>query len=295
MFPKKCLVVGYTWKNDAIYLQVRDLGAQAPVQDLLLSGEFCFRILNERRCIGWIDFGRSEIMSCPDMAVIKRYQCDACRQREGFMPCVMCNGFNCPPLKPAVEAYCRQTHHLYLASFGDNNIKVGTTSASRKYIRLLDQGPLAAAYVATAPGPTIKQMEYNVSRLGYTEAMRRTQKRALLSSGMSENEARQLVLTALEDITRHISQVYQTYFHVPEFFERPPMAIASREFSVLDEIVPKSGEVISGQVLAANGHTLILGEKVAPVTLDLADLKSWIIEINPLDPKPVRTKQLPLF
>lgn len=287
-------VIGYTWKENGVYLQVRKPKPDSPTQDLELSGEITFRKLGERRCVGWIDFEKLEIMPCPDNARDVT-QCDACKKREGFMGCVMCNGFNCPPLKPSVERYCRQKHHLYLACFGNENVKVGTASDIRKNVRVWEQGPLAAAYVASAPGPVIKQIEYTVSRLGYTEAMRRTEKRNLLTSGMNEDEARKLIGLALEDINQRLSSSYIEHFHPPEFAEMPELAKKSRRYSSLDDVVADVDQIIGGKISAASGHMLIFEDSLGPLVLDLATLKSWLIEVNPEGSLPTRTKQLPLF
>lgn len=295
MTPEKWHVIGYTWKQDKIFLQVRALQPGAITQDIELNGEFNFKKTSERRCVGWIDFSKLEIMPCPDMASGDIVQCEACKQREGFMRCVMCNGFSCPPLKPSVEAYCRQTHHLYLACFGSKQVKVGTASDARKYTRILEQGPLAAAFVATAPGPTIKQIEHTVSGMGYTEAMNRSEKRLLLTSSMGEDEAQKLVLDAFTDVSGRIPENYEHYFHKPEIVTRPVLAVKSRVFNSLDELKPETDKILGGEIVGASGNLLILNDGVGASTLDLTLFKSWIIEINPDGPRTTRVKQLQLL
>lgn len=287
-------VIGYTWRKDGIYLLVREPRPGSPGQELKLNGEVYLRKINDRRCVGWIDFTRLELMPCPDNTR-SITQCESCKQREGFIQCVMCNGFSCPPLKPSVQEYCRQEHHLYLACFGDNRVKVGTASNARKKIRIWEQGPLAAVYVASAPGPTIKQIEHVVSGLGYAEAMQRSEKKVLLTSGMEVRQAENLIVAALQDIRHKISSSYLRYFHEPESAERPRLAVMSRTFSAVDNVVADVNQIIGGQIVAASGGLLIFEDNVGPFVLDLATLKSWLIEVNPDGPRPVRNKQLSLF
>lgn len=290
-------VIGYTWSAEAIFLQVRDLKPNSPTQNISMGegDEFVFRKSSERRCIGWIDFDKLEIMSCPDIASGDFSQCDACRFREGFMKCVVCNGYQCPTLKPSVERYCRQLHHLYLACFGDEQVKVGTASDVRKQTRLYDQGPLCAMYVAMGPGPTIKQIEANVSKMGYTESMTKKRKQELLASNMTFEESYQLVLTALKDITTRIIPKYEGYFHEPELLNMPALSIAARKHKDFDILNPEPDKILGGQVIGASGNTLLLKDNAGLVTLDLSSFKSWIVELNPQGPRTERVKQLSLF
>ncbi len=297
MSTEPVLVVGYIWKNGAPHLQVRGSTLDTPTRDMPIPESFYLRKLVQRHCVGWINFDRMEIMPCPDKAELdgRETQCNACRQREGFLPCVMCNGINCPPLKPAVERYCHQPHHLYLACFGDQQVKVGTASHARKHLRILEQGPLYATYVASAPGPKIKQIENAVSQLGYTEMMRRANKLSLLTSGMQESEAKRLVLTAFQDIQRRISPAFSQYFHEPEQAEKPPMALAARNFARLEELQAPPEETFGGRLLAASGSFVVLDDGVNATVLDLVGLKSWMVKLDPDEQPPLRAKQLSLF
>ncbi|MCI0712425.1 MAG: DUF2797 domain-containing protein [Chloroflexi bacterium] len=293
MDSKQLHVIGYTWKDERIFLEVCELTSNATTTFIPIEEAFIFKKTQQRRCIGWIDFENKERQPCPDLATVK--QCDFCKQREGFLPCVMCNGFDCPPLKPSVEAYCQRPHSLYLACFGSDRVKVGTASEGRKYVRLHEQGPLAAMLVAKASGPLIKQMEAIISRMGYTEAMRTSTKQKLLTSGMTENEAKQHLLKALEDILSRIPVQYETYFQEPEHVKIPPLALAARQFRELEALKPEVDQILGGHVVAASGNFLVFQDNVGAMTLDLSALRSWVIEMNPDGQPAKRTKQLSLF
>ena len=293
MYSELLHVIGYAWKDNRVFLEVQNLTSNASTSFIPIEDTFIFRKTQQQRCVGWVDFENKERQPCPDMASVK--QCDSCKQREGFLPCVICNGFDCPPLKPSVEAYCQRPHSLYLACFGSDRVKVGTASEGRKYTRLHEQGPLAAMFIAKASGPLIKQMEATVSRMGYTEAMRRTTKQRLLTSGMTELEAKHHLTNSFEDIVSHIPAQYEMYLHEPEHVTIPPLALAARQFNDLDVLKPEVNQILGGTVVAASGSIVVFQDNVGAMTLDLATLRSWVIEINPDGQPAKRTKQLSLF
>lgn len=295
MDSRQLHVIGYTWKDERIFLDVRELTSNAATTSVPVEETFIFKKTQQRRCIGWIDFDRRGMLPCPDAASVSSVQCDACKQREGFLRCVMCNGFDCPPLKPSVEAYCKKPHYLYLACFGSDKVKVGTASEVRQYVRLHEQGPLAAMLVAKASGPLIKQMEAAISQMGYTEAMRTSTKQRLLTSGMTEHEAKQHLHRAFADIVSHIPAQYEMYLHEPEYLKMPPLALAARQFRELDNLKPEVDQILGGTVVAASGSFLVFQDNVGAMTLDISALRSWVIEMNPDGQPGKRTKQLSLF
>ena len=146
-------VVGYGWRNDRPVLHLFD-GPSREIQ-----GRFAVKRLGERRCIGWWDREKQTRNSCQSHIATQKAQCTECSRIEGFWQCMTCDGFACPPLNAAIHSYCRADHLLYLASFGSNDVKIGTTSAARGVARLVEQGPVAAVIIAKAPGPIIRQME----------------------------------------------------------------------------------------------------------------------------------------
>lgn len=293
MVSKLVHVIGYAWRDNQVFLEVQDLTSNASTTFIPIEETFIFKKTGQQQCIGWIDFENKERQPCPDMASVQ--QCDACQQREGFLPCVICNGFNCPTLKPAIEAYCQRPHSLYLACFGSDRVKVGTASEGRKYVRLHEQGPLAAMFIAKASGPLIKQMETIISRMGYTETMRRSTKQKLLTSGMTEHEARQNLIDALKDIIPRLPVQYEMYLHEPQHVKVPPRSLAARRFNELDILKPAVNRIVGGKVAAASGSFVVFQDDVGAMSLDLAELRSWVIEIDPHGQPAKRTKQLSMF
>ena len=143
---ERALVVGFTWIDGSVHLRSW-AGDRSALGLRLLEGEVCFRVLAGKHCVGWND--GEGLRSCPDRALATRgTACETCGSRDAFRPCMTCDGFRCPRLSVEMHTWCRQTHHLYLACFGDSTIKVGTASDARKSQRIIEQGPLAAAVEA---------------------------------------------------------------------------------------------------------------------------------------------------
>jgi len=189
---------------------------------------------------------------------------------------------------------CERTHHLYLASFGQPRLKVGTASHGRREQRIVEQGPLAAARVAQGPGPQIKQMESMLVRdEDFVELMRRDRKTALLGSGMSSAAAREQVHAAAGTLRKRLSRDYHALLQPPQDVATPPLAERARGWPVVE--LPVQPDVrIEGEVVGAIGHLLFLDEADGRFALDLGALKARILEQNP-DRGRRPTVQLGLF
>ena len=291
----KWILAGYTWSDEEVELELHDLGSDR-TENLAVGSDLAFRILDDRRCSGRIDFGELRRVPCEEkVALGAGVQCASCRKREGFAECIRCDGLDCPPLAPPVQRYCTGTHHLYLATFGGSEVKVGTASEPRRRARLLEQGALVAAYVATAPGPEIKQLERAVGSLGYPTAMRRQEKLALLESGVSEEEAEAAVLTALGEIVRSLPASMQDTLHSPETMRQPELARRARSYSYLQSLPLRPGETVAGRVLGVAGSLVVLDDGGGATALDLASLRSRVIELLSSSVKSDVTRQLPLL
>ena len=202
-----------------------------------------------------------------------------------------------PQLKPSVRAYIEQPHYLYLACFGDEVVKVGMASEERKHERLWEQGPLAAFYVATAPdGITIRQLEVEVSRLGYTEFMRRSRKLELLKSDMTEERAVRRLHSALDRVRAQLPEDYATLLlRQPERVPTPALAADARRFRELDTLTPEENEIIEGELIGASGSIVVLHDRGIRSTVDLYDLVGYEVEFNPEGEAKKEARQIGLF
>lgn len=268
------LVVGYTWRDGEPHLRLRThVGLVAHA----LGGVVGIYVTGARRCIGHHDGGPRP---CPRDAEPVGRQCDECKRRDRLRPCMTCNGFRCPRLDEASAARCRSRHHLYLACFGERQLKVGTAVDARRDARIIEQGPLAAARVASGAGPEVKQMEHLLARRGFTEAMRRSRKTMLLGSAMEPREAERLVLAAAARLPELLPQRLHALLHPPLLVEQPELAVRSRKLPVLPQPV-QPGTQILGRVAGAVGHTLFVEDDDGVFAVDLGELVGRIVEFDP--------------
>lgn len=289
---ERALIVGFTWVEGSV--QLRSWAGSPSVLTLRpLEGCLSFRMLAGKHCVGWND--GETLRACPDHATATRGPlCDACYARDAFRPCMTCDGFRCPRLSPEMESWCRQTHHLYLACFGDTRLKVGTASDGRREQRIVEQGPLAAARIASAPGPRIKQMEHVLVEAGFSEAMRRARKTVLMQASMTAEQAEELVRSAARSLRRVLPGRYHRHLHAPEFVAQPDVAVRSRARTV-NELRLEEDRVVEGTVVGAVGHLLFLEDGDGCFALDLGDLKGRRIEWDPVGPRRRASAQLGLF
>ena len=298
-------LTGYAWQATSddpkqasgFQLRVRswpDLGEE---QSISLAGKLRFRLAQIDRCTGYFDFEKSERFNCPESAPGQpKSQCERCQEREGFVPWMRCDGRDIPPLLPAVRAYVESPHYLYLANFGDDNVKVGMASEKRKANRLLDQGPLAAMYVAKGSGIAIRQLEVEVSRMGYTELMRRSRKIKLLTEGFERPRALELLHAAQGHVTKQADDEFASlWLAEPEPFICHPQAIAAREFAKLDTLEPKPEQIVDGEFKGASGSIAIMDEGGVMSALDFAELVGQVLEFNPAGEVQREAKQMGLF
>jgi hypothetical protein len=286
------LVVSHTWTEGEVHLRSWD-EVHGTLAHRALQGHLGFRVLAGRHCTGRTEGGL--LAPCPYGAAATRgASCDDCFFADAFRPCMTCDGFRCPRLSPDMLRWCRQTHHLYLACFGDSTIKVGTASDPRKNQRIIEQGPLAAARVAHAEGPLVKQMEATLVQAGFSETMRRARKTVLVQGAMSEVEARSLVIEASATLKDVLPPPYHGLLHAPVFVPQPALARQSRGLTV-NELRLEDDRVVEGDVVGAIGHLLFLAEVDGTFALDLGELKARRIEWDPAGPRKKAVAQLGLF
>jgi hypothetical protein len=236
-------------------------------------------------------------MSCPDRASPTGKVCSACQARDTFRPCMICDGFACPRLVPSARRSCQQTHHLYLASFGGPEVKVGTASDPRRIARLVEQAPLFAVRVAAGRGPLIKQLEYRASNAtSAVEGMRRARKLALLRSEMGRDEAEERVLSVLTDLLQVAGQEYAELFHAPKVLELPKIARLTRAQVSSEPVIPvEEGRRLDVNVLGAVGHVALVTDATGRFLLDLGELVGRLVDPNPPDTMRRSQVQLGLF
>lgn len=154
----------------------------------LLEQRISYRCISPgvRHCTGWFDCDgphEARFMPCDDLQPIAHgRQCAQCRARDGFD--AMHQAHLGVPLKVGLRAYLAQPHFLYVAVIADGTAKVGTAAECRQWVRLAEQGAVAAEYIArTRDGFGVRQLEDTLSaRLGLRQQLRREHKVQALAS-----------------------------------------------------------------------------------------------------------------
>ncbi|MEZ4318731.1 MAG: DUF2797 domain-containing protein [Myxococcota bacterium] len=288
------LVQGYGWSEGRPVLRFRTREGHGRLVERVLGGPLRLGI-GPRRCTGYRE-GR-QAKPCPDRAEASGKQCPACMARDTFRPCMICDGFACPRLVPSARQACQQTHHLYLASFGGPEVKVGTASDPRRTARLVDQGPLYAVRVASGPGPRIKQLEHVAStKTQAVEGARRSRKLALLRAGTTRDEAAQRVLDVLSDVRAVAGADYDDLFHLPEVVRLPPLVDETRaKLRGEPELPVEEGARVDVHVLGAIGHVALVEEPAGRFLLDLGELVGRLVDPDPPQSQRRSQVQLGLF
>ena len=207
---------------------------------------------------------------------------------------MICDGFACPPLVPSAREACVQTHHLYLASFGGPEVKVGTASDPRRTARLVDQGPLFAIRVASGTGPRIKQLEHVASHQTVAvEGMRRSRKLALLRGAMTAEQAEQRVMAVHASLLNVAAPDYDDLLHDPDPLRLPRLARETRASLRAEAELPiEEGCRLEGTVVGAVGHIAVLEDSEGRFVLDLGQLVGRLVDLDP--PASIRRSQVQL-
>ena len=306
-------VIGPSWRGGTPALQMW-VPPENRIEVAELAGELCLTPLAERRCVGRRDAEQGGRVPCPSATPLARgTQCDRCRFDDGFSACITCDGSRCPVLPPAVERYCRSMHHLYLMDIGaQGRLKVGTAVDGRQELRVLEQGPVAAALVAAGPGPQIKQLEKAVARLGLRERFAARQKAAFAFRAADVARSRARILAAYAMVRDGVPADLAAALHAPEFVALPPPAdrtsidVAAAAGSggggvqvpQVRSLPVRAGHTIRGQICGVRGAFVLLDTAAAPGVygvLDLSQLRARMVDLAPAAAAPLPPAQLRLL
>ena len=124
----------------------------------------------EKHCKGYYDLIKKEIVPCKSFSNLTDSgysQCKECQEKSGFDLCLGCNGSTCQTNSGKAREFCHEGHHVYLAYFANDKLKVGTAASYRRYERILEQGALYSIFLAQTPnGRMARQIESQISKLG---------------------------------------------------------------------------------------------------------------------------------
>ncbi len=180
---QRIVIVAYRWDGDRAQLRVRPVdGPSSLVDSSGFSLHYRVDPVPVWHCPGHIPWrsGRGDYVDCLNGPQPGGRNCVDCAVAEATFAGSLHHAHLRSPdeIEGAVDDHLRQPHVLYLATFGEGSIKVGTSTSSRTGKRLLEQGALAATIVAeAADGIVVRRVEDLVTdQLGIPQSVGATRK-----------------------------------------------------------------------------------------------------------------------
>lgn len=289
-------IIRLDWSLDSPCLEYRlPYGNSRDLLRLSLSqSPIAFKILERRICVGSLSLLDLKMSPCKyqkDMTKQKQRQCYICSQSTGFQTCITCKGQTCDSDSQDAISYCSNDHHVYLAYYPGDLVKVGTTAAIRKEQRLLEQGAEFALIVATGDGMIVRAIEKACSTIGYTQLVRKDYKIKMLLEKSDLERASKVLIQAYHDIYNKLDKAHLRYFHEPElmnFAEKfqtklinslPAYVAVSPGLDIFGEYVTIKGDILifrQNHNLFAISLDQILGHLITDIkgAPDLIELRS---------------------
>lgn len=253
------------------------------------GSNFGFRVVDgAKHCLGYSTVqGRSDSthFPCPDANLAGRgYQCGPCFGRDEYR---FMHDFHRGGAAPeGLRAYLAQPHWLYIATFAHGASKVGTASDLRKWVRLAEQGAVAAQYVAHADdGRIVRILEDSVSSgLGLPQQVRSaTKAAALVASDGRPLDALQAINTEVCNRVRsHLAGVGIGGFQTVEEIWQLPDSARALLAAPLREVypLPLADGVHGLQLDGLLGSFALSRLEEHDFVTDLGQLKGRIIELG---------------
>ena len=159
------VILGLNWHEDTPMIRFR-IGSEATLSNApALNSKLHYRITPEskRFCLGHIAMtdGGSTYKGCAGKPQ-KGRKCPKCTSADARYAANLHHAHikNMADLPSEFQRHMEQPNYLYLASFGDGSMKVGTTTSHRKERRLQEQGALWAIVLAkTLDGFAVRRLE----------------------------------------------------------------------------------------------------------------------------------------
>ena len=191
------LSAGVSWDDAGPCLALRAPAGETRQMRLDAGTVLSYRVLPGddgalRHCLGSVkvqDRYTRIAEPCPVHSAAERgYQCGSCFARDDWR--LVHNVHRSGIAPPGLKLYLEQPHWLYIATFADGTSKVGTAADGRKRLRLVEQGAVAARYVARADdGRVVRILEDLVTaEAGLVQAVRAGTKAAALAQPLAEAE-----------------------------------------------------------------------------------------------------------
>lgn len=256
---------------------------------------------NQKRCKGYYDLERKQIVPCrtfKDLTGSNYSQCVECQTNSGFDLCLVCNGDNCQTNSDKAKRFCEEGHHVYLAYFANDKLKVGTAASYRKYERLLEQGALYSIFFAEVPnGRLARKIENEVSKLGITTRVNASYKMNNFVIDRTDKEIGQMLMSEYETILSKINGENKQYFIKPEYNNFTQISDIVRQnllqesmqlnfFGGIDEPEHREydkiakPENINGDIKAVVGSLMLVNNNNRYSVINMKSLEGWLVDFR---------------
>ena len=255
----------------------------------------------EKRCKGYYDLIKKQIVPCQSFVNLtgsEYCQCRECQTKSGFDLCLGCNGSICQTNSNTARRFCNEEHHVYLAYFANDKLKVGTAASYRKYERLLEQGAIYSIFLAQTPnGRIARQLESRISNLGIASRVNSSYKMNNFIIDREQEEIDKMLMKEYEFILQRIDDKCKKYFIRPEYNNftnisdkvRQNLLEESRQlnlFGGMDQTEHKEyskvskPEYISGEIMATVGSLILLMKNNKYSVVNMKNLEGWIVDFK---------------
>lgn len=253
------------------------------------------RVGETKFCLGYVTMradGSRSLYPCPKLKGLNTgTQCDGCRRldQSKFM-----HQFHKTGEAPeGLRKYLEQPHFLYVASFADGTIKVGTTSTQSKWVRLAQQGAVCARYVARASdGAAIRILEDLVTEhVGLRQQVRQKAKikgltswtldlQALDEANATAASKAQGFLESQGNLATYGVELLSERWQHPDYARAVIQAWDSK--SVHPWTAPVPGAEISLRIKGVLGQSMLVDSGAGSTLrlLDAAELKTRIVTLQ---------------
>ena len=267
----------------------------------MLYGNIEIRKIAEKRCKGYYDLEKKEIVPCrtyTDMTSSQYCQCRECQTKSGFDLCLGCNGSICRTNSDAARKFCNEEHYVYLAYFANDKFKVGTAASYRKYERLLEQGALYSIFLAQAPnGRIARQIESSISDLGIASRVNSTYKMNNFVIDKEQEEIDRMLLKKYEYILSQIGGTSKKFLIRPQYNNFTNISEKVRK-SLIEESIQldlfgglgepehkayekiAKPEIVFGEIKAVVGSLMLIQNNGIYSVVNMKNLEGWLVDFR---------------
>ncbi len=226
---------------------------------------------------------------CPYEAEIKKgRKCRSCFRLDTVQPCMICDGTKCLAPSPDIQIPCQKsTAYVYVASFGLKEVKVGAAHDKRIPLRWIEQGANMAKRIIIGNGLEVRRFEKAIHNgLNVLPGLRTSKKvDTLWKPQDAEAEAKALARTE-EEVRKRFPEFpfyHESPHDLAEIYNLPQLNRRPIEIKVKENLQ------ITGKILGAKGHLLLLDVSNIPYFLNLNHLVGRKIETEKTETTIVQT------